>query len=400
MDPQCLHDASVSQTSRFTGLVELTATRMVAGGDALGRADDGRVALIDGALPGERVRIEVTADRADHLRGRVLEVLDASPARVVPPCVHAREGCGGCGWQYVATETQPQLKLDILRDALTRIARIDEPPLAEPVVLPMEGFRTTVRALVVDGKPAFRRHQSHDPVLIDSCLVAHPAIDELLREGNFGRATEVTLRVGTGTGERAALADPAETVLDLPPDVMRGKSAHVHEVIDGHTLRVSINSFFQSRTDGAETLARLVREATGPDRVIADLYCGVGLFAVTADTPRRVVAVERGRAAVADAKHNLKGRDARIVRADVGKWKGNKVDVVVADPSRAGVGKDGARTVLACDPERVVLVSCDAAALARDVGLLVGADYKLTSVTLVDLFAHTPHIECVTILDR
>ena len=264
----------------------------------------------------------------------------------------------------------------------------------------MEGFRTTVRALVVDGKPAFRRHQSHDPVLIDSCLVAHPAIDELLREGNFGRATEVTLRVGTGTGERAALADPAETILDLPPDVMRGKSAHVHEVIDGHTLRVSINSFFQSRTDGAETLARLVREATGPDRVLADLYCGVGLFAVTADTPRRVVAVERGRAAVADAKHNLKGRDARIVRADVGKWKGNKVDVVVADPSRAGLGKDGARTILACDPERVVLVSCDAAALARDVGLLVGADYKLTSVTLVDLFAHTPHIECVTILDR
>ena len=73
---------------------------------------------------------------------------------------------------------------------------------------------------------------------------------------------------------------------------------------------------------------------------------------------------------------------------------------MVADPSRAGLGRDGARTVLACDPERVVLVSCDAAALARDIGLLMGAGYGLTSVTLVDLFAHTPHIECVTILDR
>ena len=73
---------------------------------------------------------------------------------------------------------------------------------------------------------------------------------------------------------------------------------------------------------------------------------------------------------------------------------------MIADPSRAGLGKDGARTVLACDAERVVLVSCDAAALARDVGLLTSADYKLTSVTLVDLFAHTPHIECVTVLDR
>ena len=110
--------------------------------------------------------------------------------------------------------------------------------------------------------------------------------------------------------------------------------------------------------------------------MIADLYCGVGLFAVTADQPKRIVAVERGRSAVADAKHNLKGRDARVVRADVGKWHGNKVDVVIADPSRAGLGKDGARTVLACDPERVVLVSCDAAALARDVALLTSADYN------------------------
>jgi 23S rRNA (uracil1939-C5)-methyltransferase len=373
---------------------------MVAGGDALGRIDDGRVALIDGALPGERVRIEVTADKADLLRGRVVEVLEASDARVVPPCVHAREGCGGCGWQHIDTAAQPQFKLDIIRDALHRIARIPEPPFAEPVLLPTEGFRTTVRALVVDGKPAFRKHQSHDPVMIESCMVAHPAIDELLREGKFGRATEVTLRVGAGTGERAALAEPADMIMDLPPDVMRGKNAMVHEVIDGHTMRVSINSFFQSRTDGAETLARLVREATGPDKLIADLYCGVGLFAVTADRPKRIVAVERGRSAVADAKHNLKGYDARVTRADVGKWHGSNVDVVIADPSRAGLGRDGARTVLSCDAGRIVLVSCDAAALARDVGLLVGADYKLTSVTLVDLFAQTPHVECVTVLDR
>ncbi len=70
--------------------------------------------------------------------------------------MHAREGCGGCGWQHVATATQPQLKLDIIRDALNRIAHIPDPSLAEPVLLPTEGFRTTVRALVVDGKPAFR----------------------------------------------------------------------------------------------------------------------------------------------------------------------------------------------------------------------------------------------------
>jgi tRNA/tmRNA/rRNA uracil-C5-methylase (TrmA/RlmC/RlmD family) len=269
-----------------------------------------------------------------------------------------------------------------------------------PIVLPATGFRTTVRALVVDGRPAFRRHHSHDPVLVDTCLVAHPAIDALLRDGRFGNAREVTLRVGVATGERAVRADPARSVLDLPPYVEQGPQAHVHEVIHGRTLRVSINAFFQSRTDGAVALARIVRDAVGRDRIVADLYCGVGLFAATLDEPRRVIAVERGRSATADAKHNLRGLPARVVGADVGRWKGTKTDVVIADPSRSGLGKDGARTVVACDADRVVLVSCDAAALARDVGLLAAAGYAPVSVTLVDLFAHTPHIECVTVLDR
>ena len=163
-------------------------------------------------------------------------------------------------------------------------------------------------------------------------------------------------------------------------------------------MRVSINSFFQSRTDGAATLARLVREATGPDRVIADLYCGVGLFAVTADRPKRVVAVERGRSAVADATHNLRVDAARraLRRRQVDGQQGRRG----RRRSEPGSGRDGARSVLCGDPERIVLVSCDAAALARDVGLLVGAGFTLTSVTLVDLFAHTPHVECVTVLDR
>jgi tRNA/tmRNA/rRNA uracil-C5-methylase (TrmA/RlmC/RlmD family) len=174
----------------------------------------------------------------------------------------------------------------------------------------------------------------------------------------------------------------------------------VHEVIAERTLRVSINAFFQSRADGAEALVRIVRDAVGRDRTVVDLYCGVGLFAATVDDPRRVTAVERGRAAIADAKHNLRGLPARVVSADVGRWRGAPADVVIADPSRTGLGKDGARTVAACDADRVVLVSCDAASLARDVALLMTAGYAPASVTLVDLFVHTPHIECVTVLDR
>ena len=97
---------------------------------------------------------------------------------------------------------------------------------------------------------------------------------------------------------------------------------------------------------------------------------------------------------------NLEGRAARVVRSDVGRWRGSNVDVVIADPSRVGLQRDGAATVLRCRPERIVLVSCDAAALARDVVLLERGGFTLTSVTPVDLFPHTPHVECVSVLDR
>jgi 23S rRNA (uracil1939-C5)-methyltransferase len=146
-------------------------------------------------------------------------------------------------------------------------------------------------------------------------------------------------------------------------------------------------------------LAGLVRDAVGPNRAVADLYCGVGLFAACLDAPARVVAVERGRTAVRDAKENLRDR-AGVVRADVTKWKPQRVDAVVADPSRAGLGRGGVQAVVGCDPQRVVLVSCDAAAMARDLRLLYEGGYDVVSITPVDMFPNTPHVECVTVLER
>jgi 23S rRNA (uracil1939-C5)-methyltransferase len=380
--------------------VELTADRIVAGGDALARADDGRVVLIEGALPGERVTVEITHERRDLLRSRTIQVLDPSPARTAPPCAHAREGCGGCTWQHIDPSSQLDLKLDIVRDALTRIAKIDDAPLDAPVALPASGYRTTVRALVVDRRPAFRRHRSHAPVMIDSCLVAHPLVDEVLQTGSFDNAREVVVRAGARTGERSVVPVPARARIAVPADVRVGPRAHIHEIVDHRTFRVSAQSFFQARADGADALTRLVRDAVGCGRVVVDLYAGVGLFAACLDEPARIVAVEENRAAVDDAKHNLRDLDARVVRTDVQLWRAEPVDVVIADPPRAGLGRQGVMTVAACTPERVVLVSCDAPAMARDIRLLDEMGFTLRQVTLVDLFPHTPHVECVSVLDR
>ena len=121
---------------------ELTAERVVVGGDALAREADGRVVFVPGALPGERVRVRSLPDRRGAARAELIEVLDASAERVEAPCPHVLRGCGGCGWQHVALDAQTELRRAIVADALARIAHLPDVIISTSVVLPAEGYRT------------------------------------------------------------------------------------------------------------------------------------------------------------------------------------------------------------------------------------------------------------------
>jgi 23S rRNA (uracil1939-C5)-methyltransferase len=135
--------------------------------------------------------------------------------------------------------------------------------------------------------------------------------------------------------------------------------------------------------------------------VAVDLYSGVGVFAgVLAARGWSVTAVEGSATAVRDAEANLAGLGVRVVRADVTRWPPQPAALVVADPSRAGLGSQGVSVVTGTGAVRVVLISCDAASLARDATLLRSNGYSLTSVTPVDLFPHTFHVEVVSVFDR
>jgi tRNA/tmRNA/rRNA uracil-C5-methylase (TrmA/RlmC/RlmD family) len=165
---------------------------------------------------------------------------------------------------------------------------------------------------------------------------------------------------------------------------------------------VSGPSFFQTRTDGAAALVDAVRRAVG-ERVagaaLADLYAGVGLFAATVGRDAaHVVAVESAPSSVADARANLP--EARVVRRSVERWRPTPAAVVVADPPRAGLGREAAAVVAATGAGRLALVSCDPVALARDAALLRGHGFRHVVSEVVDLFPHTPHVEVVTTFDR
>ncbi|MFN8050745.1 MAG: TRAM domain-containing protein [Acidimicrobiales bacterium] len=393
--------------------VELEAHGIANGGAAVARDEGGRVVFVEGALPGERVRVELTEQRSSFARGRVVEVLTAAPGRVEPVCPEVGTGCGGCDLAYATHGTQLDLKAQMVADALARIGHVAAPTVGHGPPLAPTGFRTTIRAAVVGGRAGLRRARSNDVVEVRSCRVAHPTVEELLVEGRYGDADEITIRVGARTGERMVVTDGDPSTVVVPDDVVvvgaDGPVAHVHEVVAGHRFRISPRSFFQTRADGADALVATVTSAVsgsstpGSPGTLVDLCCGVGLFAATVGgSAGRVVAVESNRAAVADARHNLAALGDRVdvVGSTFERWTPVPADVVVADPSRAGLGRAGVSNVLATGAPLVVLVSCDAGSLGRDAGLLVAAGLTLDEVTLVDMFPDTSHVEVVSVFRR
>lgn len=394
--------------------MQLTPDRLVAGGDALARDLDGRVVFVEGALPGEVVEVEIETAKKDFARGRLVEIVERSPLRDSPSCAHRRNGCGGCDWMHLRPEAQLDAKVEIVRESLRRIGRLD-PGVVDALVHRGEavspfGYRTTVRVVGgPNGSVGYRAQGSNDVVEVTSCPIAESKLSRLLAVIEADEGAELTLRTSVATGAITAIWDKRyrKSIRGVPPTVHIGERAWLTERVAGHDLRVSAGSFFQSGVQAAELLVAAVR-AAAPELATAnhavDAYGGVGLFAVAAmDGATHVTVIESSKSACLDAEHNLTGRDASVVRADVSGWSAPTgdgptppVDVVVADPARPGLGKPGVAALAAAGAPVLVLVSCDPVSLARDVSLLAAAGYAPERVEVLDLFPNTHHVETVT----
>lgn len=379
--------------------------RFVAGGETIGREPDGRIVFIRGGIPGDQVTVLPVEDGRDWTRSVVDEVLVSSPDRVLPPCPQRRRGCGGCDWQHVRVGAQLPAKVDIVRDALRRTAKLAHAEVRSGRSVSAEGYRTTVRVVGdQDSRAAYRKERSHDTVASAPCLIAHPYLQDLLASVEITPGLEVTLRVSEATGEATATWNSKEgEVSGLPASVSSGPGAFLTEVVAGHDLRVSARSFFQSGPEAAGMLVDAVREMA-PELldadIVVDAYAGVGLFGVAATAPHsRIISIESSASAVEDARFNLAGRITHTEKGDVGKWRYARerpVDVVIADPSRIGLRRAGVKALATTRAPVLVLVSCDPVALARDTNLLRDEGYTYDGTQVYDLFPHTHHVECVT----
>ncbi|MFD9960881.1 class I SAM-dependent RNA methyltransferase [Amycolatopsis sp. NPDC058986] len=386
--------------------LELEVGPVAHGGHCVSRVD-GRVVFVRHALPGERVRAEVTEDKGGAFcRADAVEVLEASARRVEPPCpLAAPGGCGGCDWQHADPAYQRELKAAVVAEQLRRVAGIERDVVVEALGGGSLGWRSRVRLIADrDGRAGLRAHHSHRVVALDDCPIAVPGeLDDVLaRRWRPGSELEVT----TDAEDRTHVRELSTVRGKVRARQLTGGVAIQHAA--GREWRLDAHGFWQVHPAAAGTLAAVVGEwAEAPAGGSAwDLYAGVGLFASVlagqVGPDGRVLAVESGRRAVSDGERNL--ADLPQVRWQAGRVEHvladapKPVDVVVLDPPRKGAGRPVVDAIVAGSPDRIVYVSCDPATLSRDIALFAGHGYGLTALRAFDAFPMTHHVECVALL--
>ena len=410
--------------------------KLVHGGSGLGRVD-GRVWLVPFTAPGDVVEARPIREKPGLVEGELVRVVEPGAGRVKPRCaVFGR--CGGCQVQHLAYDRQVAVKSEVLVETLQRLGKI-EPPAPEVVTGEPWGYRARVELHGERGHVGFFARASHDVVEVDGCPIARPEVSRLLRvvretamdvrvahncdlelvwDGGHGvvaviRADEGADRLADRLARLPAFSGVVSGRLTGPARWRVLRSTHISwktRGVAGSKARIVADARGFSQANAAlnaglaGAVADLARCAAG-QRVL-ELYAGAGnltvpLLASGAD----VTAVEVNPAASADARTNAKANklpEPTIVAAPSAQAvedfaaAGVRFDVVVADPPRTGLepGLDLARL----SPARIVLVSCEPAALARDVKKLVAAGYRLDRLVLVDMFPQTAHIESVALL--
>jgi len=399
------------------------------GGEGVTRLE-GKAVFVPGALPGEQVTIRVVEDRKRWARAALLEVVTPAADRADPPCPYVPD-CGGCDLQHVTPAGQRVLKTRIVREQLTRLGRVEDPPVAPcRAVGPDLGYRAQARLHADEhGHLGFHRAASTEVVPIEQCLVLTSGAQALRDEvGDATGASEVRLRRFTADGHGAVVLTPSPGPLELPggeadllltqPDgrtvAMRGDGG-IEVEIDGLGYQVPAMSFFQPGAEAAAALLSEVVAAAGPvdGALVWDLYAGVGLLSLgLARAGAEVVAVEGDAlatdAAVRNADRNglhLEVRTEAVARflrraagatpAGPGTAPPDPPDVVVLDPPRTGAGAAVLTDLAALAPAAIVYVACDPAALARDTRTLTDLGYRLDRAQPLDLFPMTHHVEVV-----
>ena len=437
--------------------LEIAITGLGAHGEGVG-ADDGYTVFVEGALPKERVEVELVQKKKSFARGKLLTVKISSPDRVEPPCPYYGE-CGGCQLMHLSYEGQLAYKRQRVIDALERVGKLFDLDVAECIPSPNTfAYRNKIQLPAKGGVDGLRlglfARSSHHLVDIEKCLIhgelgqaAYASIRKILFTSNVtaydpmshrGELRHLLIKTGFNTDEVLVVLvgreEPSKQLLDfageislLPcvkgvihnlnsrkDNVILGKDYRtlfgkdvIEERINGLRFEISAASFFQVNPTQAAIVyqtAQKLAHLTGGE-IVLDAYCGVGTFSlIFASSAKQVIGVECEKQAVENAKRNAKLNgitNCSFVCSDVEDYfdKVKKFDLLLLNPPRQGCSESIIAKIGTKLPKKILYISCDPATLARDLARLHAFGYKIRAVQPFDMFPQTSHVETLVSLE-
>jgi 23S rRNA (uracil1939-C5)-methyltransferase len=411
---------------------------------------EGKVVFVAGALPGERVAFRRRGFHKNHDEAELVEVLQASPARVVPRCAHFGV-CGGCALQHLDPAAQIEAKQRELAANLERIGNVTPDSWLPPLLGPVWGYRRRARLssrfVTKKGRSlvGFRERQGKYVADVQRCeVLAEPVaalvgrLGELLT-GMAGRQSIPQIEVSLSDGERVLVVRVLEPlgeadlamlaaferqhglrVLLQPGGLdsvapMTAGPVDLHYRLEDFDLKLAFGATDFVQVNAAINQAMVARaiellEIGRADRVL-DLYCGLGNFTLPlARRAAEVVGVEGEASLIERARANAAANgidNARFHVADLSvapdrtvPWMRGGYDKLLLDPPRVGA-REVLSAVAHLAPRRVVYISCHTGSLARDLGVLTHElGFRLRAAGVLDMFPHTTHVESIAVLDR
>ena len=362
---------------------------------------------VTGGLPGEKVIVEVQKRFPERIVAKVVEVLEQAEERVVPECEYFLT-CSGCQWQHASYDYQLQLKQARVQREIDKYQSLSQVVVDATIGSESQlGYRNHGRFTVGKkddgGKIGYINAVTRRFVKIDRCLLMNEQINKVLdlAQDNVAGQTQVSIRAGSNTD--SMLIQPRMDISHI--GLVTGEQ-HYEEEVRGFRFRVAASSFFQVNTSQLSRAIDELRDLLELDgtEVMVDAYCGVGVFTVLlAPYVRKIVGIEESASAIEDA--GLNSKDVLNIEFVEGKTEhilntlNEHIDVLLLDPPRVGCHPDVLDSVIKLKPEKVLMISCEPEAMARDLNLLCSTGiYSLETIRPVDMFPQTRHVETISML--
>ncbi|NLL91001.1 MAG: 23S rRNA (uracil(1939)-C(5))-methyltransferase RlmD [Ruminococcaceae bacterium] len=442
--------------------VTLTIEDIASDGNGVSRYMD-FVVFVPYTAVGDVITAKIVKVKKKHAFGIIVNLLKESPHRIDSGCIHFQK-CGGCSLRHLDYKEELRLKKNFVVNSLNKIGNIDFPVEEVIPSPDISKYRNKVQLPVYQDKNGlnfgFYARRSHrivpitggcdlNPVIFnkiasDVCEILNSysvkAYDEyshqrdlrhiVLRENDKG---EIMLCLVMNCDSFEGELEFCKNILKEHPEIVSivlnenskntnrimgfynrtlYNKGYIYDTLCGKKFRLSPTSFFQINRGAAEILYGEIEKLVQPeiDDIVLDLYCGVGSIGLSfAEKVRKVIGVENNESAVEDAHHNASVNEiynAEFFNLDATKFseKLKKFailpDCIITDPPRKGCSATLLSNLVSLNPEKIVMVSCNPATLARDLRVLIDSGYEIKKVTPVDMFPRTEHVETAALVSK